>query len=235
MPFLRLYSGEHFQKQWSLTMDRLTIGRAVDNDIVLLNTSVSKYHVVIEKEGSSFVLIDNQSSNGVFINGQRIERQTLSFWDEIQIHPYKLVYMALAKLPGEEEGQEQRDILRTPKDETMMVRSDDLVRLLDQRQKERAKVVFLSHQGTSDQHILDKPHVTLGRARSSDIRCGGWFAPGVAATIQLRQDGHHDLVPARRGRVLVNGLPIREPVRLAENDRIEVQGVVFSYYIRPLR
>ncbi|AFL74718.1 FHA domain-containing protein [Thiocystis violascens] len=233
MPFLRLYSGTHLQKQWPLLTDRLTIGRASDNDIVLQNPSISKYHAVIEKEGNAFVLVDNRSANGVFIKGQRIERQTLAFWDEIQIHPYKLVYMALAKLPGEEEGLEAHEAGKIQKDATMMVNKDEIVRLLDQMKQQKSNVVYLIREGAADRLVLDTSTFTLGRARDSDIRCGGWFSPALAAKIERRLDGHY-LVPAKRGRVMVNGLAIHDAVRLAENDRLNVQGVALRYYIRPL-
>jgi pSer/pThr/pTyr-binding forkhead associated (FHA) protein len=237
MPFLRLYSDEHFQKQLSMVADRLTIGRAVDNDIVLQHPGISKHHAVIERHGNSFVLLDNNSANGVFLNGQRVERQTLSFWDEIQIYPYKLVYMALAALPGEEKGWETPEPPRTgslQKETTTVLRQEDIARLRSQMQQQKPDIVYLLREGVSDRQILDKPNFTLGRARASDLRCGGWFAPALSATIQQRPDGHY-LVPAPRGRVMVNGLLIHDAVRLAENDRFSVQGVALSYFMRPCR
>lgn len=231
MSFLRLFLGEHFQKQWPVTADHLTIGRASDNDIVLRNPSVSKYHAAVEKDGSAFVLVDKESANGVFVNGERVTRHVLSYWDEIQIYPFKLVYMAVAKLPGEEEGLDPRVAEGTHKDATMVVKLSDIDRAMHQKQK--PDVVYLVREGATERYVLDKLHFTLGRARSSDLRCGGWFAPGLAATIQRRRDGFY-LVPTKRARVLVNDLAVQDAVRLANNDRLEVQGIALMYCVRPL-
>lgn len=52
-----------------LDMDLLRIGRAKDNDIVIPDNSVSKYHCQIVRDGDSLYLIDLNSTNGTFANG----------------------------------------------------------------------------------------------------------------------------------------------------------------------
>ena len=62
------------------------IGRLVDNDIVLDDDTVSRYHAVIVDTGNSFVITDLQSSNGVDVAGQRIRTSaTLAEGDRICI------------------------------------------------------------------------------------------------------------------------------------------------------
>ncbi|MBV5310339.1 FHA domain-containing protein [Chromatium okenii] len=234
MPFLRLYADGHLQKQWSLTTNRLTIGRANDNDIVLPNPRVSKHHAVIEKEDNAFILIDQQSANGSFIKEQRVNRHTLEFWDEIKIHPYTLIYMALAKLPGEEEGLDTQINKPLQKENTLIMAADDVARSLQQIQARKATVAYLICKQNNEKHVLDQTIISFGRARTSDIRCGGLFAPNTAALIEQRGDGHY-LIPNERGRVFVNNLRIDSAVRLAENDRLDIQGASFTYYIRPVR
>lgn len=48
------------------------IGRLLDNDIVLEDPEVSRHHAVIIDTGSSFVLTDLKSSNGVQLNGRHV-------------------------------------------------------------------------------------------------------------------------------------------------------------------
>ena len=57
------------------TLEKVTIGRAEDNNIVLRHPMVSRYHAVIEKMGSRYRVRDLKSANGIFINGKRIERE----------------------------------------------------------------------------------------------------------------------------------------------------------------
>ncbi|MEC3951943.1 BTAD domain-containing putative transcriptional regulator [Nocardia sp. CDC153] len=48
------------------------IGRLSDNDIALPDGRVSRHHALIIDNGHTWVVKDLQSSNGVFINGQRV-------------------------------------------------------------------------------------------------------------------------------------------------------------------
>ena len=50
----------------------VTIGRALDNLLVINNPSASSYHAVIRPEGDGYCLIDSGSTNGTFVNEQRL-------------------------------------------------------------------------------------------------------------------------------------------------------------------
>ncbi len=63
----------------------ITIGRAEDNDLVLENVRVSRYHSKLEKINNHWYLEDLASGNGTFVNGSRIERVPLSKSDLITI------------------------------------------------------------------------------------------------------------------------------------------------------
>lgn len=68
-----LYSGSVFP----LDGVSLDIGRDPGNPIALPNdTNVSRRHATLRNEGGQFVITDNDSSNGTFVNGVRIASQT---------------------------------------------------------------------------------------------------------------------------------------------------------------
>ena len=50
----------------------LTIGRNPDNDILMLDLSVSRKHAILFISFDSFVIQDKDSANGTYINGMRI-------------------------------------------------------------------------------------------------------------------------------------------------------------------
>ncbi len=60
-------------KEYPLTGDTTTIGRAADNDIVLDVTGASRHHAVIRIQGATHVLEDMQSKNGTWVNDQRVD------------------------------------------------------------------------------------------------------------------------------------------------------------------
>lgn len=60
------------QARHVLRRRRTRIGRNYDNDIVLDNDRVSRYHAEIIREGEALVLVDKSSRNGVWLNGERV-------------------------------------------------------------------------------------------------------------------------------------------------------------------
>lgn len=63
--------------------ERATVGRHEDSDIFLVDPSVSRNHAEIRIEGNAVVLDDLGSTNGTFVNGERIESRRMAVGDEI--------------------------------------------------------------------------------------------------------------------------------------------------------
>ena len=57
-------------------LERVTIGRATDNDVVLdADAQVSRMHAVLDRSGGGWAVRDDGlSRNGSFINGERVQR-----------------------------------------------------------------------------------------------------------------------------------------------------------------
>lgn len=69
------------------------IGRdAACNDVILDGDAVSAEHARIKLERKQFVLYDLVSSNGTFVNKERIEKQALADGDEITIGETTFVF-----------------------------------------------------------------------------------------------------------------------------------------------
>lgn len=50
----------------------ISIGRGPENDIVIDGASVSRHHALMIESGGSYWIQDNNSANGVFVNGERV-------------------------------------------------------------------------------------------------------------------------------------------------------------------
>jgi hypothetical protein len=70
---------------FAVTTAITTIGRAMDNSLVLNDTEVSGYHAELLTSAQGFILRDLKSTNGTFVNGRRITKQRLFPGDEITI------------------------------------------------------------------------------------------------------------------------------------------------------
>ena len=60
------------EREHLLTGATTTIGRAVDNDIVITSRRVSREHTRVQRQGRHVMLIDLGSTNGTFLNGERV-------------------------------------------------------------------------------------------------------------------------------------------------------------------
>jgi len=80
----------------ALETDRVAVGKAADIKIAG-DPAVSRLHAVLERYGSEWAVRDLGSSNGTFVNGDRIlGERTLRHGDEILVGRTRLVYRASA-------------------------------------------------------------------------------------------------------------------------------------------
>lgn len=77
----------------------LRIGRALDNDIVLPDPSVSRRHAEIRRHGAGWLVRDLGSTNGVVVNQQRAEEAVIAAGDRLQIGAFTLEVMGAAAPP----------------------------------------------------------------------------------------------------------------------------------------
>ena len=61
----------------------VTIGGAAGNDLVLPDPLVSRNHATLERRGRTVELVDLNSENGTFVNGERISRRALADGDRL--------------------------------------------------------------------------------------------------------------------------------------------------------
>ena len=226
MAFIRIYLKDVLKHQVELDAERLSIGRADDNDIVIDDPGVSSRHAELLRTDSGYEIADNRSTNGVFVNGRRVQRQKLKYWDEIQIYNHVLKYMAVARLGGDHDPEVTDEAHVDATVEVDVSNLDDLVRL--RRQKKEVYLSLAIEGGEVYKYPLKKVNFSIGRGADCDLRLGRLFAPRLTANIQHRSDGFY-LTPGRWGGVRVNGAPVRHTVRLRDSDRLRLRGVDLTF------
>ena len=71
--------------RFPLFKNRLTIGRAAQNDIQLQAAYVSRRHAVVVTEGDTTRVVDWGSKNGVYVNSRRITEHFLASGDVLSV------------------------------------------------------------------------------------------------------------------------------------------------------
>jgi pSer/pThr/pTyr-binding forkhead associated (FHA) protein len=68
-----------------LDRDRTLFGREVGCDVVVNDSSVSRRHAVVERHGERWLILDQQSANGTFVDGQRVIQAYLRAGQELRL------------------------------------------------------------------------------------------------------------------------------------------------------
>lgn len=85
-PHLEMVSGGPAGQIFDLAREQISIGRSEDNDIVVVSEAVSRRHAVLEKgPDERWMVRDNQSKNGVVVNGNPVHEAQLQAGDIVQI------------------------------------------------------------------------------------------------------------------------------------------------------
>lgn len=93
-PLLLVRRGPNIGSRYSLAPGSTTIGRDGAATIFLNDITVSRRHATIENDGTHCMVIDENSLNGTYLNGRRIEsRDPLDHGDELQIGLFRIVYL----------------------------------------------------------------------------------------------------------------------------------------------
>ena len=95
--YLVFFDGERGGEEWELDKPKLTIGRSNSCDICLDQSETSKRHAEIEAREGRFLLRDLESTNGIYVNGEKTSEATLQHGDEIQIGLQRFVFRNSAR------------------------------------------------------------------------------------------------------------------------------------------
>ncbi|HVJ16341.1 MAG TPA: FHA domain-containing protein, partial [Polyangiaceae bacterium] len=159
-----------------LVRDEYTIGRAEDNAIRLTERNISRHHAKVVKDASGgWLLHDNRSYNGCYVNGGRVgDGHLLNHGDIIQFGDYRL------DVEDESLGESSRS------DRAQTV--PGLPRLTMSTQSDR--LVELAGPEPGSEFALTQRRMVIGRGEECDISINhpsvSRGKPGTVCTRSLR-------------------------------------------------
>lgn len=218
---LVVLSGGRIGQRVVIGIDPVVIGRGSTASLVLQGDSISRQHARIEWTGGGHVLMDLGSTNGSFVNYERVSRRELKDGDHVQIGKTLLKYLA----GDNPEAKYHEDLDR-------LVRHDPLTGALNKSafDEELHLACGSSGHATLCLMLFDLDHFK----RVNDDHghtAGDMVLRGVGATVRGLIDG--SVLFARVGgeefSIIAPGLPLNETAALAERIRAAVEGQRFVF------
>lgn len=91
-PKITILSEQLRGKTFELNKDLHTVGRIEERDICIMDPTISTYHCSFIKNGNTYLLKDNNSTNGTRVNNVPITEQELQNSDIIQMGDVEMLY-----------------------------------------------------------------------------------------------------------------------------------------------
>ncbi len=226
------FNGEVVQ-EYKFDKEVLTIGRKPDNDVHIDDLSVSGNHAKVLTILNDSFIEDLDSTNGIFINGNKISRHALQNGDSIIIGKHELKYVNTGA-ECDESQFEKTIIIRPPAKDIAETKETD--KEFDKSIHEiavdlacadnaangpgPAKLQLISGTNAGSELPLSKILTTLGR-------------PGVQTAAITRRPTGYFLIVVEAGKnkkmPLVNDTEIDKQLSLTDGDMIEVAGVQMRF------
>jgi len=229
MNFLEVYFNGVLKHSLPVQNNVISIGRASNNDVVINNMGVSSQHAIISKKNDLFYIEDLNSTNGTFVNSQKItSQQRVNLQDTIIIGKHTIKFS--------EWGQSQNSAAANPvmdaPDATIMMRKNDVTKNsptteIDAQSKSFYLILRGEHTGIN-KLLLTNNSYGIGKRKDNDIRVDGWFTPAYIADID--RVGHSFYInPLKKNKVKLNGEFINSSTLLTNSDEIKIKNLFLKF------
>ena len=94
---LSLLNNELMSSSWKLINKEYNIGRSSENSIILDDITVSRKHALLLISKENIKIVDNNSTNGIYVNNEITSDSILKSGDKIQIGKYLLLLTKVMK------------------------------------------------------------------------------------------------------------------------------------------
>jgi hypothetical protein len=229
------------QREVPLLDAAVTVGRLPDNMLQIDNPAVSSRHCRIVFENQHYFVEDNNSTNGTFLNKQRITRAQLKNGDELTIGKHTVMFadpvdagLATKKLDVPMPRVDKTVMLDTKKAQEMLAAAKAAGVATGNVTPVAAKdrvgtLTVLDGKTDQPQYVLTGKLIMIGKSDMATIKLKGFFAPKAAAVIN-RREGKYFVAPAEKSvKVKINEAPVATQQELTDGDILEVGSVKMTF------
>jgi ABC-type multidrug transport system ATPase subunit/pSer/pThr/pTyr-binding forkhead associated (FHA) protein len=206
---------------FELNKSEIIVGRDPDVDITIPSPIVSRRHARLTRDGDAYMIEDMGSSNGTYVNGQRVsERRQLKSGDQVRFgQAIVLDYSA----PQEAQGT----VVSKKPDPSAGVLETQLEQSIDFENLKAAppKLVVTVAGESSQTYSLTRPVITIGRGQDNDIVIPSPIVSSQHARLDRMDDGYVlEMLPQAKNPVQVEGRPLEGAHVLHHGDILRIGG-----------
>jgi len=230
MPKLRLISKGKPIREYRIDPEMSsTIGRMIQNDVVIEDPAVSRVHASIRFWEGKYLLSDIKSKNGTFVNNIRITSHWLNHGDVLLFGDHHIVFLCDDDMAYPETIIGERCIsLDTQESSTSNDgRTVPPASVTDAEEKGAAILRFLA--GGKEAVTLTKELTRVGKDSSCDVIVHGLLIGRVAFIIERRAAGYYLSYVGGVAVPKVCGQAVRKSMKLEEMDVIEIGAVRLQF------
>lgn len=212
-------------KVFELIKSEIVIGRDDGVDIVIPTPAVSRRHAKLSMEGNGYAIEDLGSSNGTFVNGERLRaRKVLTAGDEIKLgQAITLSYTApvtqesqkTAARPAPAKPSQPSHLMQTMIGEEPVIRSGTALG--------PPKLVVTIAGETQQTYTLTSQSLSIGRVEGNDIVIPSQIVSSRHARLDKVDGGYQvSVMPEAKNPMLFEGRPLEGPRVLRHGDLLRL-------------
>ncbi len=149
-------------RTFPVTRNIASVGRK-EGDLIFNHPTVSSNHAVLEHADTGFVLRDLGSTNGTFVNGERIAAKVIDNLDEVRFGEFVLTFNVVEDRYGMHDSE---PTLEHDANTTLMIASAPSVAMIP----DNLEVLLFCETGGAERQIrLQKRLSTVGRAEGDVV------------------------------------------------------------------
>lgn len=206
-------AGERSGREVVLGEELVSLGRAPDNTIDFQDLDVSVHHAVVRCTAQGFVVEDQGSTNGVWVNGKKVPSHLLVDGDSLHIGKTEFRFLVDSEIATESEydwaAHDKAD-----SDSTVL-----------------ARLVFLAGNRAGEEFEISEDQQIVGRRPSCFVTLGDLRISGVHFGITRIDSQYHITDLQSANGTLVNNKRLTETQLLRTGDLISVGDSIAEFRV----
>lgn len=204
--------------------DRIVVGRGRGADLRLPHAGVSTHHATLHRQGEQYVIVDNNSTNGTFINGARLPAMTpkqLHSGDLIAVGEFAVLFQlsdsAVMLTTSDRSAEMARRIVRELRNGLHLSASRPVLR-----------VIAGPQQGRELQVPTPPCRMIIGRSEHCDLPLSDTDASREHIEVSSTLDGCYVRDLGSKNGILINGKPATQRL-LSDGDHLVIGHTELVY------